>query len=80
MRKVLPKGDWEPGTWSGMDTSQYSFVDADRSANMVCTNGHQLSLINHKISSDGTVSPSVICPEKGCDYHEFITLEGWNGE
>jgi hypothetical protein len=29
----------------------------------------------HDIAQDGTVSPSVGCPQ--CGYHEFIKLEGW---
>lgn len=44
-----------------------------------CGNGHIGSLDDHKIAEDGTVSPSVVCQRAGCEYHEFIRLEGWEG-
>lgn len=43
-----------------------------------CANGHIGSLDDHQIASDGTVSPSVVCQSAGCDYHEFIRLDGWS--
>lgn len=43
-----------------------------------CSNGHIGSLDDHEIASDGTVSPSVVCQREGCNFHEFIKLEGWN--
>lgn len=45
-----------------------------------CSNGHIGSLDDHKISSDGTVSPSVVCQKEGCNFHEFIKLEGWEAK
>lgn len=44
-----------------------------------CANGHIGSLDNHRISPDGTVSPSVVCQHEGCTFHEFIRLEDWKG-
>lgn len=44
-----------------------------------CANGHIGSLGNHTIADDGTVTPSVVCQKPGCNYHEFIQLEGWKG-
>jgi hypothetical protein len=35
-------------------------------------------LRNHRIASDGAVSPSVVCPNPQCDFHEFVRLEGWH--
>jgi DNA-directed RNA polymerase subunit RPC12/RpoP len=29
----------------------------------------------HEVAADGKVTPSVVCPN--CDFHEFVTLEGW---
>jgi hypothetical protein len=43
-----------------------------------CSNSHIGSLDDHEISSDGTVSPSVVCQKAGCNFHEFIMLKGWN--
>jgi hypothetical protein len=53
-----------------------------------CSRGHLSSLDSnfdrprrnhHVISDDGSVSPSVVCPHEGCDFHEFIKLEDWKG-
>lgn len=44
-----------------------------------CKNGHIGSLDDHQVSEDGGVQPSVVCQKAGCDYHEFIRLEGWKG-
>jgi len=47
------------------------------SASIVCPNGHYGVLIDHDIGSDGTVSPSVVCPEEGCKFHDYVKLLGW---
>jgi hypothetical protein len=47
-------------------------------ASMTCPNGHGLVLRNHRIAPDGAVSPSVVCPNPQCDFHEFVRLEGWH--
>lgn len=52
---------------------------------IVCANDHYLSIYDpakkpedcHKITPDGSVSPSVVCPVEGCGFHEMIKLEGW---
>lgn len=31
----------------------------------------------HKVSNDGTVTPSLVCPCEGCDFHEFVKLKDW---
>lgn len=31
----------------------------------------------HAVASDGTVSPSCVCPREGCDWHEAVRLVGW---
>ena len=41
-----------------------------------CPNGH-IGILDHDIADDGTVSPSVICMHDGCEFHEFIVLDGW---
>lgn len=47
-------------------------------ASMTCPNGHGLTLGGHTVATDGFVSPSVICPVRGCHFHEFIRLERWS--
>lgn len=46
-------------------------------ATMTCPNGHLLTLRRHAIDWDGAVSPSVICPEKGCTFHAYVRLANW---
>lgn len=46
------------------------------SARIVCANGH-LGMLDHSIDDDGTVKPSVVCMEEGCNFHEWIQLVGW---
>lgn len=48
-----------------------------RTAHVKCAEGHIASLSGHEIAEDGTVSPSVVCPWEGCDYHEIVQLIGW---
>lgn len=33
---------------------------------------------NHVVASNGTVSPSDVCPFSPCTFHEMIFLDGWN--
>jgi len=60
-----------PCSWQGGTTP------TGRTALFCCPRGHIGTLSDHEIGLDGTVSPSVVCPHEGCDFHEFIKLEGW---
>lgn len=56
---------------------EYIFVgDNIYSASFVCGKGHEGTLLDHVILDNGKVEPSVVCSL--CDFHEYITLEGWN--
>ena len=46
-------------------------------ATMACPKGHLLTLGSHRITKAGSVSPSVICPAKGCSFHAYVKLRGW---
>lgn len=35
-------------------------------------------LMDHEILEDGTVIPSVQCPNWKCDFHDFVQLLEWN--
>lgn len=48
-----------------------------RSASFICPNRHYGVLLDHDIAPDGTVSPYVVCPEKECEFHDYIKLVGW---
>lgn len=49
---------------------------------LTCPNGHTCSLSTtkdgHEIAGDGSVSPSVVCPIEGCDFHDHIRLLDWD--
>lgn len=63
--------DGTPGPWwQPMDT------EAGATAYVKCPNGHIAGIGSHTIHDDGRVEPSVVCDGE-CDWHEFITLEGW---
>jgi hypothetical protein len=59
-------------TWSlwQLSSGRYSVVTR-------CPNGH-IGTLDHDIAADGTVTPSVVCQRDGCNYHEFIKLDGWS--
>lgn len=57
------KGEWE--NWRGR-----VFIGCPK-----C--GEYGRLITHKIDKDGNVSPSVVCFNDQCDFHEYIHLEGY---
>lgn len=47
----------------------------------VCPRGDESLIVSakHGITADGVVTPSAVCPAKGCTFHEFIRLDGWEG-
>ena len=53
------------------------FLDGERSASVVCANGHASPIGAHTVANDGKVEPSLDCPYD-CDWHEWATLDGWN--
>ena len=44
-----------------------------------CAFGHECRMVSdvHTIAADGTVSPSYVCPVKGCTFHVHVRLDGW---
>lgn len=60
-----------PGTW------RREIMPWGRSAIACCPHGHVASLYDHEIASDGTVTPSVVCPTPGCSFHDQVRLVGW---
>ena len=65
------------GTWR-------RWLHKDKRTVAVCCPGcgGPFCLANHTIATDGSVSPSVVCPQtpggQPCGFHEFIRLEGWS--
>ncbi len=70
----IPKGDWRiKGTWHRVVS------EGKPKAILECPKcGKSASLDHHEISQDGSVLPSVVCTEEGCDFHEFIKLKNWH--
>lgn len=64
--------DLAPGFWY-----RTLMKDGTRTAWFRCPNGHYGTLTDHEIAADGTVSPSVACPEPGCTFHDMVKLDGW---
>lgn len=75
----LPQGNcWkEKGVWRGAKRI-ISKTETKRTANMSCPKcGEQASLIGHTIKDDGTINPSVVCPNE-CGFHEMVKLKDWD--
>jgi hypothetical protein len=62
----------QPLTWAGGKNEH------GRTALAKCGNGHISSLSGHTIDDKGHVTPSLVCPYDECNWHEVVTLEGWN--
>ena len=65
--------DMKVNTWRatiGTDGSVYPVVKD--------SSGDMFGIEAHRISNEGVVSPSVVCMYIGCNFHEFITLDGWD--
>ncbi len=69
----VPYNDGPGPNWHGGQ-----LADGRRTALVKCSHGHIASLSEHTIAVDGTVSPSLVCPREGCDFHEVVKLEGWS--
>ena len=61
------KGVYRRGTSNGKKTATMSCPDCGQSA----------SLSEHSIYDGGKVSPSVVCPNDGCNFHEYVKLLLW---
>jgi len=62
----------EPGTWSKHE------VDGKDVTVMSCPKCGKLGgLGDHEIDDKGRVTPSVVCPESTCGFHDMVKLLGW---
>lgn len=59
--------NWRKAAYTG---GQYIFV--------VCPGCGSEYRLEHDISADGVVHPSVECPDGDCDFHDTVILVGWN--
>lgn len=65
-----------PGSWDYLAPTSLA---PHQLALICCTQGHVSRMVStvHSVSSDGTVSPSYVCPY-GCPFHEMLRLESWS--
>jgi hypothetical protein len=56
------------------------YVTGKKSASVECPKCGNMYYLDHTISDDGNVTPSLVCPFDNCDFHEFVVLEDWKGE
>lgn len=74
---VIRKGSHEeqaPGTWWGQKMVMVKCPDCEGVVRISRASG------GHHIFSSGEVQPSLDCPNDECEFHEFVTLEGWGGQ
>lgn len=67
-----PRSWWRPT----LNTDRFK----DFIAYVACHRGHvcTLSTRNHKITAQGVVTPSLVCPTTGCDGHDVgVVLTDW---
>ena len=70
----LQSDDHKPRTWMIV---KLIGKKERRSVSFTCPKGHTYLLDKYKIQPNGIVLPMVLCPADGCNFHEFIKLEGW---
>ena len=63
--------EMEPHQWLPVKTP------SGPKATFTDTKGHEGLLTDHDIAADGTVTPSVVCTEEDCGFHDWVKLVGW---
>lgn len=64
------------------DRALHWLKTSDSQVAIACARGHLAFLdpaheIADEIADDGTIHPSLVCPEESCDWHVFGRLKGW---
>lgn len=68
-----------PGTWKPIEEMESPGLESAPTATFACPKcGVVGTLDEHEIRGDGTVTPSVVCPND-CGFHDMVVLEGWPG-
>ncbi len=68
----------EPMTWDRSNVAKKN--DGSQIVLIKCKCGWIGSLVDHDVDDEGQVSPSVICSNEDCDFHEYVILDGWGEE
>lgn len=71
---ILTRGDPQEksGCWRRLR------VSGKQTASISCPECGNVAWLDHDIADDGTVTPSLVCPEEACSFHEWVKLEGWS--
>lgn len=74
-RITIPRADAndDQGCWWPVER------DGIQRAVINCPQCGEGAYLGHAIAADGTVTPSVVCPGKGCGWHVFAQLADWDG-
>jgi hypothetical protein len=65
--------DLTPGTWWGDHLEKPLIACPDCGGTLLGPPAP------HTIEPNGDVNASVVCSHSGCDFHTYVTLEGWTG-
>jgi hypothetical protein len=68
LSKHTGNGPLEQGTWKIMNGKVW----------VACPGCGLMAMLDHEVAADGTVTPSLDCPEQRCAFHEWVRLEGWS--
>ena len=71
---TLPRGKGK-GEWWLLNDQRHG--EAILSASIHCPICDHKYYLDHTIASDGTVTPSLVCPSPNCTFHENVRLDGW---
>jgi hypothetical protein len=75
MREIPRSKDLEPGTWMPSKAHKGAIVPV-----FVCPDCASAQLLDeHKVGSDGLVTPIVICNAEHCTFEHVIQLMTWYG-
>ncbi len=53
-------------------------IDGKITARVECPGCKRTFALDHTITEDGTVTPSLDCPMEDCQFHDFVKLEEWD--
>ena len=74
-RRLRQDEGLEPGTWWLPTGAIKPYIACPRCGGTLLGDDAP-----HTISDSGDVNASVVCRHPGCDFHEFVTLWGWDCE
>ena len=75
LNRVGPASALRPGTWT---TRERRDEPGKKRVIIGCPGcGRRGDLDDHTVDENGIVSPSVVCPHKGCTFHDYVALKDW---